>query len=286
MQNTANAEIEKAYRYCERQARLHYENFPVASIIIPKKIRRPITVIYTFARHADDIADEGDFSAEDRLQQLQSYWNDLEAIRDGKTPIHPIFIALQDVLKHHPTLPIQLFFDLLTAFKQDITKHTYQDFDEIIHYCRYSANPVGRLLLHLTDNDTPINLKNSDAICSALQLINFLQDLSSDVKDRNRCYLPQTEMDQSGIALADLKNQTVTPAIETLIADQLTRAEHLLTLGSPLAKDLSGRFGFEIRLIIAGGKAMVQALHNRHSVYARPHIKVWQWPGILCKAFS
>lgn len=273
--------LESAYQQCEILARTHYENFPVASRFLPKKIRRPIAVIYAFARQADDIADEGNCTEEARLQQLASYWRSLEEITQGVLPSDPIFIALNDVIKKHSMLPAQLFFDLLKAFKQDIVKREYANFEEVLHYCKHSANPIGRLLLYLTDNATPENLAYSDNICTALQLINFLQDLDSDISNRDRCYLPQNKMAAMNISKEDLKQHKESTVIQNFITMQLLRAEHLLQNGSPLGKNLTGLFGFEIRLIINAGQAIIKSLKKRTCVYNRPTIKIWHWPKIL-----
>jgi squalene synthase HpnC len=277
-------ELEAAYQYCEKLAKNHYENFPVASRFLPKKIRRPIAVIYTFARLADDMADEGEFSVEARLAQLQYFWQSLEALKLGLAPNEPVFIALEDVLRTYPNLPLSLFFDLLTAFKQDVVKNEYANFQEILDYCRYSANPIGRLLLHLTDNASDEQLKNADAICTALQLINFLQDLKSDIIDRQRCYLPQDEMRHNHISMEMLINGEETMTIQALINTQLIRTESLLNQGAALGKQLNGLFGFEIRFIIQGGKQIIHTLYQRKSVYTRPVLRVWHWPILLFKA--
>lgn len=270
-----NLALENAYQQCETLARTHYENFPVASRFLPKKIRRAIAVIYAFARRADDIADEGNFSQAERLEQLDTYWRSLEAIPLGILPDDPVFVALDDVFKKHPNLPIQLFFDLLTAFKQDVTKKDYKNFEEVLFYCKHSANPIGQLLLYLTDNATPENLAYSDDICTALQLINFLQDLDSDLNIRNRCYLPQDEM--AGLNISQ-KNLVDYP---DFIMKQLLRAETILQNGLPLGKNLKGLFGFEIRLIINAGQAIVECLKKRKRVYDRPTLKLRHWPRIL-----
>jgi squalene synthase HpnC len=264
---TETKSLESAYQASEALARSHYENFPVASRFLPKNIRRPIAVIYAFARQADDIADEGDFTESIRLEKLQNYWQALEKITQNVLPSESVFIALYDVLKKNPSLPTELLFDLLRAFKQDVVKKTYINFEEILNYCQYSANPIGRLLLHLTNNATPENLAYSDNICTALQLINFLQDVDSDLKLRNRCYLPQDE----------LKLQTQAIVIQT----QLLRIEQLLKKGAPLGKNLTGLFGFEIRLIINAANIILKNLKNRKSDDERSTLKIWHWPQIL-----
>ncbi|HXH55052.1 MAG TPA: squalene synthase HpnC [Gammaproteobacteria bacterium] len=278
--------LERAYQQCETLARTHYENFPVASRFLPKKIRRPIAVIYAFARQADDIADEGDLTTTARLEQLKHYWKNLEKITQGIAPSDPVFIALDDVIKKNPMLPIALFFNLLTAFKQDVVKKEYNDFAEVLDYCKYSANPVGRLLLHLTDNASTENLAYSDNICTALQLINFLQDLDSDLTLRDRCYLPRDEMHAMNIAKEDFQSYKQSATIHDFIKTQLIRAEHLLQNGSSLGENLRGLFGFEIRVIINAANTIVQQLKKRSGIYERPTLKLWHWPKILLTALK
>ena len=159
----------------------HYENFPVASILLPRRLRRPVEAIYRFARSADDIADEGDASNEQRLQALAAYGAELDHIERGQRPSAPGFGLLAEVINEW-SLPIQLFRDLLDAFAQDVVKKRYADYAELLDYCRRSANPVGRLLVHLVDRGSDENLRRSDCICSALQLINFWQDIAVDWK--------------------------------------------------------------------------------------------------------
>jgi squalene synthase HpnC len=307
MDTITSSDLETAYLKCEKLARTHYENFPVASILLPKALRRPIAVIYAFARMADDIADEGTLPPSERLQQLDYYWQALENIEKimkkmknehssrNEYSVHqkptamgetrdPLFIALQDILEKHPELPINLLFDLLRAFRQDVVKQSYDNFEEILTYCRYSANPIGRLLLHLFHQATPENLADSDAICTALQLINFLQDLHDDLVYRHRCYLPQDEMSRLNINKEQLIAQQNTDAIQQLITQQLLHAEQLFDKGNRLGKRLTGRFGFEIRLITVCGYQLIHALKKRKNVYSRPVIHFWHWPLLVWKA--
>ena len=279
-----NLALERAYQQCEKVASTHYENFPIASRFLPQKIRRPIAVIYAFARQADDFADEGDFTTAMRLEKLAQYEKNLAEILQGLVPFDPIFIALADVVKQYPTLPTKLFFDLLTAFKQDVTKKEYAHFEEILDYCKYSANPVGRLMLHLTNNASAENLSYSDDICTALQLINFLQDLDADLTRRNRCYLPLDEMRTIHLSKEDFKAHKQSVAMQNFIRLQSLRAERLLLKGSPLGKNLGGLFGFEIRMIINAANTMVQSLKKRKNLYERPLFKFWHWPKVLITA--
>lgn len=271
----ASVAEKEAYQYCSKLAKSHYENFPVASFLLPKKLRQPISAIYCFARQADDFADEGEFSKEERLQKLDGFWQQLSNIENNIKVTDPLFIALEDTI-HKFNLPIQLFYDLLIAFKQDVIKTRYDNFEEILNYCRYSANPVGRLLLHLTNNATEENLTASDKICTALQLINFLQDLEQDIQTRDRCYLPLDEMKNLGLSIDALKRKEEGPIIKQFIFDQTKKASDLLNAGSSLERSLKGIFGLEIRLIIAGGKVCLKKLYTRNSIYDRPTVKSWE----------
>jgi len=276
--------IKDAYQACANIAKNHYENFPVASIFLPRALQKSITVLYAFAREADDIVDEGIATPSDRLKALEIYWQQLEETLQGNPPNKAIFIALQDTLLQHPTLPTTLLFDLLRAFKQDITTQHYQDFSDVHAYCRLSANPIGRLLLHLTHNATEQNCQESDAICTALQLLNFIQDLHSDIMLRNRCYLPQNEMQQFSITINMLASKQENTDLKHLITLQLDRAKILLHSGFPLGKRLQHLFGLEIRLITNAGWFIAKQLSNRNSVYQRSILKKWQMPLLLLKS--
>jgi squalene synthase HpnC len=277
--------LEKAYQSCETLARSHYENFPVASRFLAKKLRRPIAVIYAFARSADDIADEGNHTPEERLVLLNNYWKNLENIQN-RIPINdPLFLALAHTIQTHH-LPIDLFFDLLKAFKQDVLKQDYANVQEILEYCRYSANPIGRLLLHLTHQDTDNNLIASDKICTALQLINFLQDLQSDNQIRKRCYLPQDQMQVLGVSNQDLQITKINPEINELIKNQWTLAKDLIQQGTLLGAQLPGIFGYEIRMMIVCAKIMLKQLDARQNVYQRPVISYKHVPFVLWHALA
>ena len=175
----------------------HYENFPVASLLVPPHLRRPIAVIYHFARSADDLADEGTDPPAARLAALAAYRAELERIAAGTLPQLPLFADLAQVIRDH-NLPLQLFHDLLDAFAQDVVKTRYANYTELLDYCRRSANPVGRLVLHLFGRTESARLQESDAICTALQLINFWQDVAIDWK-KDRVYLPQEDLTRFGV---------------------------------------------------------------------------------------
>lgn len=264
--------LEQAYQHCQSVVAGHYENFPVASRLLPKRLRRPISVIYTFARTADDFADEGNLSSTQRHQKLDDYSSKLTAIAEGESIDDPVFIALTDVIKSH-ALPLSLFQDLLTAFKMDVDKTRFAGFTEVLNYCRYSANPVGRLLLYLHGAATPENLSQSDSICSALQLINFYQDLSQDYHEHGRIYLPQDEMQQFGVTDDHIQQARSDEAMQKLVNFQFQRVASMLQHGYPLGNALKGRFGFELRMIIQGGACVLDKLQNHEGhVFRRPRL--------------
>jgi squalene synthase HpnC len=256
----------------------------VASFILPRRLRQPISVIYAFARTADDFADEGDWDAETRLTNLKEYDDHLDAIEKGEFVDSPIFIALADVIhKHH--LPLQLFHDLITAFRLDVTKKRYADIDDVWGYCRYSANPVGRLLLYLMDAATPENLQRSDAICSALQLINFLQDIEQDFRENNRIYLPQADMERFKVNEAHIRDKQTDDAFTQLIQQQITYAREKMLFGKPLGRAVGGRFGFQLRLMINGGLRIVDLLENqREDLFSRPRLQKRDWFVMLFRS--
>ena len=242
----------------------HYENFPVASWLCPPRLRPPIAAIYAFARTADDIADEGDATPGQRLADLQAMRQDLAAIAGGDAPSPRwphVFGPLAHAMRQF-ALPEPLLADLLSAFAQDVEKTrdggAYADCDELLDYCRRSANPIGRLLLHLDGVNDADSLAMSDAICSALQLINFWQDLSVDLP-RDRFYLPLSDCAVHGLAREDFKAfrplapaEPAQAAIE-LIAVEVAWARTLLSEGVPLIHRLPGRQAWELRLVIQGG---------------------------------
>lgn len=274
--------IEQAYDYCQNLAKSHYENFPVASVLLPKRLRKPISVIYAFARTADDFADEGDADQVTRLQQLDSYSHQLQRISansyDGD---EPIFIALSDVIKKHQ-LPISLFEDLLSAFKQDVVKPRYDNFAQVLDYCTRSADPVGRLLLHLNGRPSQQQLRQSDAVCSSLQLINFYQDIVQDYTESDRIYIPQDELAQVGLIDADLINPD-TNKIAPLIRSLYGRTKALMAKGAPLGASLNGRMGWEVRAMTLGGIVTLHQLMQQtdQALLTRPRLSKWVFIKIM-----
>jgi squalene synthase HpnC len=238
----------------------HYENFPVASWLCPARLRAPIAAIYHFARTADDLADEGEASPTERLQALAAYRRDLTAAGAG-LPVPPdarwawVFGPLQQAIQQHQ-LPPQLLHDLLDAFVQDVEKTRdgsgYADQAELLAYCARSANPVGRLLLHLYGVTDAQALQQSDQICTALQLINFWQDLSVDLP-RGRHYLPAADCARHGVTQAALLARQIQPNTTLLIAEQVSLARAAMQNGLPLVHRVPGRAGWELRLVVQGG---------------------------------
>jgi squalene synthase HpnC len=264
-----NPELHAAYKECLAIARSHYENFPVASILLPKHLRRSVAAIYAFARTADDIADEGDLCREVRLELMTKFETSLYDIQYGKPPTEPLFIALKHTIECF-NLPIQLFYDLLTAFRQDILKNRYRNFTEVKDYCHYSANPIGRLLLHLAGQANRENLQLSDNICTGLQLINFIQDFDVDCAGRNRCYLPIDELEQHHVNIDDICKRNATENYRVLVNKNIQRAREIYAQGTALGQNLPGFFGVEIRFIIACGHKILEKLATREDIFQRP----------------
>ena len=251
----------------------HYENFPVASILMPARFRRPVGLIYRFAREADDFADEGDLSANERLRLLARFGLELDRIEAGQIPSIDWFSSLAEVIREHQ-LPISLFRDLLSAFSQDVVKARYADYTEVLDYCRRSANPVGRLLLVLYGAATHQNNEWSDAICSALQLINFWQDIAIDWR-KDRVYFPQEELLVYGVVEQQIANHDTSGRWRELMHFQVTRARDLLQSGAPLGRVLKGRLGLEMRMIIAGGDRILAKIENAdYDVFRRRPVLV------------
>lgn len=277
--------LSDAYHYCQSKAKHHYENFPVASTLLPKSLRNPISAIYTFARTADDFADEGKISDTLRLEKLDNFRQKILQLETLDFKDDPLFLALQDTHKTYQ-LPKQLFLDLISAFQQDVTKKRYNTYKEVLDYCQRSANPVGRLLLYMTNNASSENLKYSDCICSGLQLINFLQDWYFDLTDRNRCYFSLEELKQFNLTPEDLFAQRNNETVEfkTYMNTQLAKIDKLYQCGKPLVKRLKGLFGFEIRLIYFAGNKTLHKLKIRDHLIARPTLHCFDYPGIFIKS--
>lgn len=278
-------EIQQALKDSLEAAKSHYENFPVASFLLPAKLRAPISLIYQFARQADDLADEGVETPETRIANLNLFREELELIQAYIKPDSLFFQVLGEMIREE-NLPITPFFDLLEAFSQDVVKTRYENQAEVLSYCERSANPVGRLLLHLYGAASEQNLRSSDAICTALQLINFWQDVGIDM-DKGRVYLPVEEMKQFNVSEAMLYAKVATPQFKALLAFKVNEAEAMMRSGASLGNRLPGRLGLEMRAIIAGGITILKKIREvDYDVFRhRPVLTKADWAILLSKAF-
>jgi len=274
-------------------ANSHYENFPVASFFLPQHLREPISLIYSFARQADDFADEGDLSVQQRLDLLNGFRNELELLQAYIKPKSSFFVSLGAMIKKKK-LPYEPFYDLLNAFAQDVTKTRYANYDEVLDYCTHSANPIGRLLLHLYEQSNTANIQLSDNICMALQIINFLQDIAIDFKKndgKQRIYLCQDEMAAFNITESQIQDfvdgiQDIDENWQQFLLFNLHRVKALLYAGKPLGRILTGRIGFEMRMIIAGGERIIAKINkvNGDIFKFRPTLNHFDWLIIFIKA--
>ena len=262
----------------------HYENFPVSSILLPAKLRPAVEAIYAFARSADDLADEGDAEPAARLTALADYEHALDLIEQRKPATSSMFQTLDRVV-HQYRLPLQPMRDLLSAFKQDVVITRYASFDLLLDYCRRSANPVGALMLRLYGAADARNLRDSDAICSALQLINFWQDVAIDWK-KNRIYLPQQDMERFGVSEKQLSAARVDDAWRSLMRFEVARARALIRTGAPLALRLRGRIGWELRLVVQGGLRILECIEAAdYDVFRRrPQLTKSDWLRLVWRA--
>jgi len=268
-------------------ARAHYENFPVGSLLAPKDRRKHVYSIYAFARTADDFADEsyetGELTEAWRLAALDDWERKLEDCYQGRAD-HPVFIALAETVREL-RLPIQLFRDLLSAFKQDVIKRRYEDFDEVLDYCARSANPVGRLILLLFDYREGRLAELSDCICTALQLTNFWQDVEVDIR-KDRIYLPQNEMARFGVSVDDLLEKRFSAQYAALLKFQVDRTWRLFDRGKALPSLVSGRLAVELRLTWLGGTRILERIEEMEydTLNARPKISTADKISLLVKA--
>ncbi len=262
----------------------HYENFPVASILMPKRLRKPVAAIYHFARAADDIADEGNQPDTERLRQLDEFRFELACIDEKETPHTLLFQNLAAEIREH-ALPLEPFYDLLDAFSQDVVKKRYTSFDELLDYCRRSANPVGTLLLHLYGEATPQNIAYSDAICTSLQLINFWQDVAKDWAI-GRVYLPQDDLARFTVEETQIAQGSCDEQWRQLMKFEVDRARAMMRQGAPLGSILTGRIGLEMRMIIAGGLRILDKIEAAdYDVFRhRPVLRPLDWVIMLAKS--
>ena len=285
----------RAYAHCEAIARGHYENFPVASRLLPAPMRPHIAAIYAFARAADDFADEPGLESRERLQRLDDWSARLEAAagiarRDAAraapgTAVHEgddlVFAALANTIRVH-RLPPSLLADLVSAFRQDVTTKRYATWEDVLDYCRRSANPVGRLVLRVAGYDDPALDRASDAVCTALQLTNFWQDLGRDWAI-GRVYVPAADRETAGASERDLAAGRMTPAWQRVMAQMTARTRALFAEGRPVCDGVRGRLRWELRLTWLGGSRILDKLeHVGFDVFRhRPTLGKQDLPGLV-----
>ncbi len=262
----------------------HYENFPVASILLPRRLRPAVEAIYAFARSADDLADEGDATPEQRLAALGAYEDALGRIERGEGGHDPMFARLAEAIERHQ-LPLRPFYDLLSAFKQDVVVSRYATYNSLLDYCARSANPVGLLMLHLYGAADEDNIRDSDAICSALQIINFLQDVAID-EHKERIYLPMEDLARYALSPAHLARPDNKAKWRAMMKFQVDRARALMLQGAPLACRMKGRIGLELRMVVQGGLRILEAIEEvDYDVFLRrPKLEKRDWFKVFWRA--
>ena len=268
----------ESFAYCKHLAKSHYENFHVASFFLPKPLRQPFHIVYAYCRCSDDIADEHDGSPESRqtaLHRLEDWQRQLDQCFDQIEPndaTHPVFVALRSLLRHF-ALPKEPFVNLLFAFRQDQIRQSYLTFDDLLHYCRHSANPVGRIVLNLICQPTAEQLTWSDSICTGLQLANFWQDVRRD-QAVGRCYIPQDVAQRFGVDLADLHDS---PEFRRMIQELVSDTRSRFGTGKPLIESVPKKIQRDISLIIRGGLAILDAIERIqfNVLEFRPSLSRW-----------
>jgi squalene synthase HpnC len=255
-------ELDQAYRACQDLAQSHYENFPVASRLMPAHLRRHVAAVYAFARTADDIADEPGREPAERLRLLDDWRRMLHHSGAGsrEPATEATFLALHDTIERFD-LPISLFDDLIDAFAQDVTTHRYQTWSAVLDYCRRSANPVGRLVLRLSGyRDAELD-SASDAVCTALQLTNFWQDLAVDWS-RGRLYVPEEIWQRHGADPSTLNSRRMTAGWSAAMRDCGDRTRLLFADGRPVCDGVNGRLRYELRATWLGGSRILDRLER------------------------
>jgi squalene synthase HpnC len=281
-QNTLSFEIHSTKNIPSALAKNHYENFPVASFLTPKHNRKNVALVYWFARTADDLADEGDAAQDKRLDELNKFESEFQKSLNGESNDF-YFNQLSKTIKSN-NLTINYFTDLLSAFNQDVLKKEYESYDDVLDYCRRSANPVGRILLELFKVRDEEALKSSDKICTALQLTNFYQDTAIDI-EKGRNYFPQNEMKMFNVTKKMFELKENNPNIKALVKHNVERAQLLFDEGKTLLKYLNGRFKIEIKWTIAGGEKILEKIRqNDYDVFSkRPKLNKIEFILLLVK---
>ena len=275
--------VDQSFRYCEELTYGHYENFPVASFLIPKKKRRFVAAIYAFARTADDFADEPGMEQEERMRKLIEWEEELAECYKGSAN-REIFIALRETVQQND-IPQDLLVRLLSAFKSDVTTRRYATFGDVLRYCTNSANPVGRLVLMLFGYRDEQLFQYSDHICTALQLANFWQDVTVDL-DKDRMYLPLEDMRRFSVTEQELFSRSFTPAVLSLMEFQVKRTREFFEKGKPLLDAVGRDLKLELRLTWRGGMKILRKIENAgYDVFGeRPTLSKKDKLGLLIRS--
>jgi squalene synthase HpnC len=272
--------VPQAFQFCEKLARDHYENFPVASLLVPREQRRYVYAIYAFARIADDYADEPGLTLAERVDSL-SVWDEqlTDAYRGHAN--HPVFVALRETADRFE-IPIDLFQRLLKAFRSDVTTHRYESIDDVLAYCENSANPIGRLILLLFNYRSETMMEYSDSICTALQLTNFWQDVAVDL-EKDRVYIPLDDIREFGYSEEELLNLHCSQSFKDLMCYEVERTEQIFDDGRPLLRSVGPDLRRELRLTWKGGMRILKKIqHNGFDVLSqRPSLSTWDKTVLL-----
>ena len=252
-----------------KESKKHYENFPVATFLYPRKIRDAATILYQFARTLDDIADEGSLSDEERLKKIKIYQNNLNLLKKNNTNVSPLFIDIYKVMNQYSisTLLFQRFID---AFKQDVIKKRYKDFDEIINYTNKAAAPAGEMILTLFNKNTKENIKYSNSICHALALIGMSQDIHEDIL-KDRLYIPMSQMKKYNLEIADIHNKKFNKNWKKFKKSWIKLIQKSLLNGLPLLKNTKGRLNLQIKIMIGAAKILTTRMNNDNcNLFTKP----------------
>ena len=274
----------QAFQFCERLAHDHYENFPVASMLVPREKRPHVYAIYSFARIADDYADEPGLTPAERVNSIVEWEEQLVDAYRGHAH-HPVFVALRETVDRFQ-IPVELFQRLLKAFRSDVTTHRYETFDQVLEYCDNSANPIGRLMLLLFNYRAEMSMELSDSICTALQLTNFWQDVSVDL-EKDRVYISMEDIREFGYSEEDLLERRCTQAFRDLMCYQIERTEELFREGKPLLADVGSDLRMELKLTWNGGMRILKKIEKQdYDVLARrPTLSLYDKISILGSSF-
>ncbi|MBY0586537.1 squalene synthase HpnC [bacterium] len=277
--------LAEARAYCERFAREHEENFPVLSFAVPARLRPHFAAVYAYCRWADDLGDE--IPHQDQSLELLDWWEEeLRKVYDG-LPTHPVMIALRPTVEEFH-IPAEPFLHLLAAFRQDQTVKRYASMDELLGYCQWSANPVGRLVLYLLSSATPDNIPLSDAICTGLQLANFWQDVRVDYLDKGRIYIPADRLQKHRLTEQSMAEPTDPSTWKELLRELVDEADEWLVEGLPLARRLRGRFSIMTAMFAEGGRGILRRIRkeNYNVLSARPRLNRWDRAGVVGRAIA